>query len=236
MNIMAPEFQRTKTRSLGTVANAAEIIEEARQGRMFILVDDEDRENEGDIIIPACFADADVINFMARNACGLICLAITRERAEALALPPMAAVTSAPLKTAFTVSIEARNGVTTGISSHDRARTIAVAIDPNAAATDLVMPGHVFPIVARDGGTIVRAGHTEAAVDVARLAGLAPSGVICEVMNEDGTMARLPDLLIFARRHGMKVGTIADLVAHRYAIGDLPSPDVDMASRHAALV
>ncbi len=235
MNIMTPEFQRTKTLPPGTVASAAEIIEEARQGRMFILVDDEDRENEGDIIIPACFADADVINFMARNACGLICLAITRERAEALALPPMAPVASAPLKTAFTVSIEARSGVTTGISSHDRAHTVAVAIDPDAGPTDLVMPGHVFPIVARDGGTIARAGHTEAAVDVARLAGLPPSGVICEVMNEDGTMARLPDLLIFAKRHGIKVGTIADLVAHRYAIGDLPLTDVDMASRHAAM-
>jgi 3,4-dihydroxy 2-butanone 4-phosphate synthase/GTP cyclohydrolase II len=232
---MTPEFQRTKTLPPGTVASAAEIIEEARQGRMFILVDDEDRENEGDIIIPACFADADVINFMARNACGLICLAITRERAEALALPPMAPVASAPLKTAFTVSIEARSGVTTGISSHDRAHTVAVAIDPDAGPTDLVMPGHVFPIVARDGGTIARAGHTEAAVDVARLAGLPPSGVICEVMNEDGTMARLPDLLIFAKRHGIKVGTIADLVAHRYAIGDLPLTDVDMASRHAAM-
>lgn len=234
MNIMTPEFQRTKTLPPGTVASAAEIIEEARQGRMFILVDDEDRENEGDIIIPACFADADVINFMARNACGLICLAITRERADALALPPMSPVANAPLKTAFTVSIEAREGVTTGISSHDRARTIAVALDPGAGPSDLVMPGHVFPIVARDGGTITRAGHTEAAVDVARLAGLPPSGVICEVMNEDGTMARLPDLLIFAKRHDMKVGTIADLIAHRYAIGDLPFPDVDMASRHAA--
>jgi 3,4-dihydroxy 2-butanone 4-phosphate synthase / GTP cyclohydrolase II len=235
VNIMTPEFQRTKALPLGTVASAAEIIEEARQGRMFILVDDEDRENEGDIIIPACFANADVINFMARNACGLICLAITRERAEALALPPMAPVASAPLKTAFTVSIEARDGVTTGISSHDRARTVAVAIDPEAGPSDLVMPGHVFPIVARDGGTITRAGHTEAAVDVARLAGLPPSGVICEVMNEDGTMARLPDLMTFAMRHGMKVGTIADLIAHRFAIGDHPFPDVDAAARHAAM-
>jgi 3,4-dihydroxy 2-butanone 4-phosphate synthase/GTP cyclohydrolase II len=233
MNIMVPDFQKTKTIPLGSVASAVEIIEEARQGRMFILVDDEDRENEGDIVVPACFADADVINFMARNACGLICLAITRQRAEALALPPMAPVASAPMKTAFTVSIEARDGVTTGISAHDRARTISVAIDPDAGPADLVMPGHVFPIIARDGGTIVRPGHTEAAVDVARLAGLPPSGVICEVMNEDGTMARLPDLLIFARRHGMKVGTIADLVVHRRAIGDDALPEASMASRHA---
>ncbi|WP_224007424.1 3,4-dihydroxy-2-butanone-4-phosphate synthase [Aureimonas sp. SA4125] len=231
---MVPEFRRIKTIPLGPVASTAEIIEEARQGRMFILVDDEDRENEGDVVIPACFATAEVVNFMARHACGLVCLAITRERAEALALAPMAPVVTDPMGTAFTVSIEARIGVTTGISAPDRARTIAVAIDQASGPADLVMPGHIFPIVARDGGTLVRRGHTEAAVDVARLAGHAPSGVICEVMNDDGTMARLPDLLIFARRHGMKIGTIADLVAYRRAIGDDTSSHASTSSNQVA--
>jgi len=192
-----------------------EIIEDARNGRMFILVDAEDRENEGDVIIPAQMATPDAINFMAKHARGLICLALTQERAQALNLPMMSRENGTPHKTAFTVSIEAKEGVTTGISAHDRARTVAVAIDPTKGPNDIVTPGHVFPLVARRGGVLVRAGHTEAAVDIPRLAGLYPAGVICEVMNDDGTMARLPDLVKFAQLHGMKVGTIADLIAHR---------------------
>ncbi len=192
-----------------------ELLEEARRGRMFVLVDDEDRENEGDLVIPAQFATPDAINFMARHARGLICLALTRARVEQLGLPLMAQSNGTRHQTAFTVSIEAREGVTTGISAADRARTIAVAINPELGREHLVTPGHVFPLVARDGGTLVRAGHTEAAVDFARLAGLNPSGVICEIMNDDGTMARLPDLVTFAQRHGLKLGTIADLIAHR---------------------
>jgi 3,4-dihydroxy 2-butanone 4-phosphate synthase/GTP cyclohydrolase II len=197
------------------IAPAEEIIAEARAGRMFVLIDDEDRENEGDVVIPAQFADAEAINFMAKHARGLICLALTKERVEALGLPLMARANGTRHQTAFTVSIEAREGVTTGISAADRARTIAVAIDPAKGPSDIVTPGHVFPLMAREGGTLVRAGHTEAAVDIARLAGLNPSGVICEVMNDDGTMARLPDLVGFAQRHGLKLGTIADLIAHR---------------------
>lgn len=192
-----------------------DLIEEARCGRMIVLVDDEDRENEGDVMIPAQFATPEAVNFMARHARGLICLALTQARVDALGLPPMAAQNEAPLQTAFTVSIEAREGVTTGISAPDRARTVAVAIDPACGRGDIVMPGHVFPLAAREGGTLVRTGHTEAAVDIARLAGLDPSGVICEVMNEDGTMARLPDLIAFARLHGLKLGSIADLIAYR---------------------
>ncbi|MCU0986006.1 MAG: 3,4-dihydroxy-2-butanone-4-phosphate synthase [Acetobacteraceae bacterium] len=192
-----------------------EILEEARRGRMFILVDDEDRENEGDVVIPAQFADAEAINFMAKHARGLVCLAMTRERVETLGLPLMSQANGTRHQTAFTVSIEAREGVTTGISAADRARTIAVAVDPAKGPADLVTPGHVFPLMAREGGTLVRAGHTEAAVDIARMAGLNPAGVICEVMNDDGTMARLPDLVGFAQRHGLKLGTIADLIAYR---------------------
>ncbi|MBC9175520.1 3,4-dihydroxy-2-butanone-4-phosphate synthase [Pseudoroseomonas ludipueritiae] len=192
-----------------------ELLEEARRGRMFILVDDEDRENEGDLVIPAQFATPDAINFMARFARGLICLAMTRSRVEQLGLPLMAQANGTRHQTAFTVSIEAREGVTTGISAADRARTIAVAINPETKREDIVTPGHVFPLVAREGGTLVRAGHTEAAVDFARMAGLNPAGVICEIMNEDGTMARLPDLVSFAQHHGLKLGTIADLIAHR---------------------
>jgi 3,4-dihydroxy 2-butanone 4-phosphate synthase/GTP cyclohydrolase II len=197
------------------IAPIVEIIEEARQGRMFILVDDEDRENEGDLIIPAQMADAAAVNFMARHGRGLVCLALTRERVSALDLSPMTRDNRSPHETAFTVSIEAREGVTTGISAQDRARTIAVAIDPRSTPEDLVAPGHVFPLTAKDGGVLVRAGHTEAAVDISRLAGLDASGVICEVMSDDGSMARLPDLLAFGREHGLKVGTIADLIAHR---------------------
>lgn len=197
------------------IASPEEIIEDARNGRMFILVDAEDRENEGDVIIPAQMATPDVINFMAKHARGLVCLAMTQERAETLKLPMMSRDNGTQHQTAFTVSIEAKEGVTTGISAHDRARTISVAIDPTKGQADIVTPGHVFPLVARRGGVLVRAGHTEAAVDIARLAGLIPSGVICEVMNDDGTMARLPDLVKFAQLHGMKVGTIADLIAYR---------------------
>jgi 3,4-dihydroxy 2-butanone 4-phosphate synthase/GTP cyclohydrolase II len=192
-----------------------DIIEDARNGRPYILVDAEDRENEGDVIIPAQFATPDQINFMAKHARGLICLSITAERAKQLRLPPMAVENQAGHGTAFTISIEAREGVTTGISAHDRAHTVAVAIDPTKDCDDIVSPGHVFPLVAKDGGVLVRAGHTEAAVDIARLAGLNPAGVICEVMNDDGTMARLPDLIAFAQLHGLKIGTIADLIAYR---------------------
>ena len=192
-----------------------DILEDARKGRPYILVDAEDRENEGDIVIPAEFATPDQINFMARHARGLICLAITTERARALRLPPMAAENRTSMGTAFTVSIEAREGVTTGISAADRARTIQVAVDPTKGADDIVSPGHVFPLVARDGGVLVRTGHTEAAVDISRMAGLTPAGVICEIMNDDGTMARLPDLVAFAQLHGLKIGAIADLIAYR---------------------
>jgi 3,4-dihydroxy 2-butanone 4-phosphate synthase/GTP cyclohydrolase II len=197
------------------ISPISEIILEAKKGRPFILVDAEDRENEGDIIIPAQMASKEWINFMARYARGLICLAMTRERAEALKLPPMAQDNGSRNTTAFTVAIEAREGVTTGISASDRAHTIAVAIDPQKGSEDLVRPGHVFPLVARDGGVLVRAGHTEAAVDISRLAGLNPSGVICEIMNDDGTMARLNDLEFFGKAHNMKIGTIADLIAYR---------------------
>lgn len=193
-----------------------EIIEEARQGRMFILVDHEDRENEGDLVIPAQFADAAAINFMATHGRGLICLPMTAARIETLGLPMMAMHNSSRHETAFTVSIEAREGVSTGISAADRALTVGVAISEQAGAADIATPGHVFPLRARDGGVLVRAGHTEAAVDISRLAGLHPSGVICEIMKDDGTMARLPDLIEFGARHGMKIGTISDLIAYRH--------------------
>ena len=192
-----------------------EIIEEARNGRMFVLVDDEDRENEGDLVIPAQMATPDAVNFMATHGRGLICLTLQRQRVEALGLELMSRSNGSRHETAFTVSIEAREGVTTGISAADRARTIAVAIDPTRGAQDIVTPGHVFPLIARDGGVLVRAGHTEAAVDISRLAGLNPSGVICEIMNEDGTMARLDNLIEFARRHRLKIGTIRDLIEYR---------------------
>jgi 3,4-dihydroxy 2-butanone 4-phosphate synthase/GTP cyclohydrolase II len=192
-----------------------DVLEDMRQGRPVIIVDADDRENEGDLIIPAQFATPEQVNFMARFGRGLICLAITAERARQLRLPPMAAENGTSMGTAFTVSIEAREGVTTGISAHDRARTICVAIDLTKGADDLVSPGHVFPLVARDGGVLVRAGHTEAAVDLARLAGLQPAGVICEIMSDDGTMSRLPELTAFAQFHGLKIGTIADLIAYR---------------------
>jgi 3,4-dihydroxy 2-butanone 4-phosphate synthase/GTP cyclohydrolase II len=192
-----------------------EIVEEARNGRMYILIDAEDRENEGDLIIPAQFATPAQVNFMAKHGRGLICLSLTRERARVLELDMMARENRESMKTAFTVSIEAKEGVTTGISAHDRAHTIAVAIDPTKTAEDIVSPGHVFPLVAREGGVLVRAGHTEASVDISRLAGLYPAAVICEIMNDDGTMARLPELVTFAQLHGLKIGTIADLIAWR---------------------
>ncbi|MBF9047713.1 3,4-dihydroxy-2-butanone-4-phosphate synthase [Rhodobacterales bacterium LSUCC0031] len=192
-----------------------EIIAEARNGHMFILVDHEDRENEGDLVIPAQWATPDAINFMATHGRGLICLSMTSARIDQLGLPLMSTNNFSRHETAFTLSIEAREGVTTGISAADRARTVQVAIDASKGAQDIATPGHVFPLRARDGGVLVRAGHTEAAVDISRLAGLNPSGVICEIMNEDGTMARLPDLVAFAQRHNLKIGTISDLIAYR---------------------
>ena len=200
---------------LDYVSTPEEIIEDARNGRMFILVDDQDRENEGDLIIPAQMATPEAINFMAKFGRGLICLALTHQRIANLDLPFMARENESRHQTAFTVSIEAREGVTTGISASDRARTVAVAIDPTKGKNEIVTPGHIFPLEARDGGVLARTGHTEAAVDVCRLAGLNPAGVICEVMNEDGTMARLQDLIAFAQHHNLKIGTIADLIAYR---------------------
>lgn len=197
------------------ISSIDEIIEDARNGKMFILVDAEDRENEGDLIIPATFATPEHVNFMARHGRGLICLAMTQERAHTLNLDMMTRNNRESMGTAFTVSIEAKEGVTTGISAHDRSRTIAVAIDPTKDHDDIVSPGHVFPLIAKDGGTLVRAGHTEAAVDISRMAGLFPAGVICEIMNEDGSMARLPDLVAFAQLHNLKIGTITDLIAWR---------------------
>jgi len=204
------------TRSLSEyLCSAEELIEEARNGHMFVLVDDEDRENEGDLVIPAQFATPDAVNFMVRHARGLVCLAMTQHRIEQLGLPLMAQANGTRHQTAFTVSIEAADGVSTGISAHDRAHTVAMAINPEGSRADIVTPGHVFPLMAREGGTLIRAGHTEAAVDIARLAGLNPSGVICEIMNDDGTMARLPDLVAFAQHHNLKLGSIADLIAYR---------------------
>ena len=197
------------------VSDVEDIIEDARNGRMFILIDDEERENEGDLIIPGQMATPEAINFMAKYGRGLICLALTGERVKELGLPLMARANTSRHQTAFTVSIEAREGVTTGISAPDRARTIAAAIDPSKGREDIATPGHVFPLVARDGGVLVRAGHTEAVVDISRLAGLHPSGVLCEIMNDDGTMARLPDLVQFAQYHGLRIGKIADLIAYR---------------------
>lgn len=222
----AEPLLRIAPEDVAFLSPADEIIEEARAGRMFVLVDDEDRENEGDLVIPAQFCDAAAVNFMAKHGRGLICLAMTRQRCEELGLPLMAQGNESRHRTAFTVSIEAREGVTTGISAADRARTVEVAIDPGSRRQDIASPGHVFPLVARDGGVLVRAGHTEAAVDICRIAGLNPAGVICEVMNDDGTMARLPDLVAFAQLHGIKVGTIADLIAYRMRHDRLVEPDV----------
>lgn len=209
------EILATGQVDLAFLSSIEDIVEDARNGRMFILVDDESRENEGDLVIPAQFATPEAINFMAKYGRGLICLAMTPERCAKLGLKPMSPDNASRHQTAFTVSIEAREGITTGISAADRARTVQVAIDPSKGKDDIGSPGHVFPLMARDGGTLVRAGHTEAAVDIARMAGLIPAGVICEVMNDDGTMARLPDLVKFAQFHGLRVGTIADLIAYR---------------------
>ena len=209
------EEGKSKNINKSSLSSIEEVIEEAKLGRIFILVDDEDRENEGDLCIPAEMATPDVINFMAKYARGLICLAMQRSRVEQLGLSLMARRNEGRHETAFTVSIEAREGVTTGISAHDRAHTISVATDINRGQDDIVTPGHVFPLVARDGGSLVRAGHTEAVVDIARLADLTPAGVICEIMNDDGTMARLPDLMGFAEQHNLKIATIADLISYR---------------------
>lgn len=208
-------MSETKTDYSDAISSTEEIIEDARNGRMFILVDHEDRENEGDLVIPAQMCTPSAINFMATHGRGLICLALPAARIDALGLPLMSPKNSSRHETAFTLSIEAREGVTTGISAADRARTVSVAIDPTKGGADIATPGHIFPLRARDGGVLVRAGHTEAAVDVSRLAGLNPSGVICEIMNDDGTMARLPDLISFAQKHGLKIGTISDLIAYR---------------------
>jgi 3,4-dihydroxy 2-butanone 4-phosphate synthase/GTP cyclohydrolase II len=199
----------------GFLSSTAEIIDDMRNGRMVILVDAEDRENEGDLIIPAQMATPDAINFMAKHGRGLICLSLTEQRARELELASMVPTNASRTGTAFTVSIEAREGVTTGISAHDRSRTIMAAIDPANGADDIVSPGHVFPLIARDGGVLARAGHTEASVDLARMAGLNPSAVICEIMNDDGSMSRLPELVKFAQHHGLKIGTIEDLIAYR---------------------
>lgn len=199
----------------GFLSSTTEIIEEMRNGRMVILVDAEDRENEGDLIIPAQMATPDAVNFMAKHGRGLICLSLTEQRGRDLKLASMVPANASRTGTAFTVSIEAREGVTTGISAADRSRTIMAAIDPSKDAQDIVSPGHVFPLIARDGGVLARAGHTEASVDLARMAGLNPSAVICEIMNDDGTMSRLPQLVSFAQTHNLKIGTIEDLIAYR---------------------
>ena len=208
---MAEQTEST-TRPFAAVEDA---IEDIRHGRMVVVCDDENRENEGDLTMAAQFATPEAVNFMAKEARGLICLALTPERCDELGLDLMAAKNESPFQTAFTISVEAREGVTTGISAADRAQTIQVAVDPGAGPDDLVQPGHVFPLKAKDGGVLERAGQTEAAVDLARLAGVIPAGVICEVMNEDGTMARVPDLIPYCERHGLKMITVADLIAYR---------------------
>ena len=197
------------------ISPVEDIIDEMRAGRMVILVDEEDRENEGDLVLAADHVTPEAINFMARFGRGLICLTLTRERCEHLRLPPMAARNGTFYSTAFTVSIEAAEGVTTGISAADRARTVQAAVAPDARPSDLVQPGHIFPLQAVDGGVLIRAGHTEAGCDLAAMAGCSPAAVICEIMKDDGTMARLPDLQLFAAEHGLKIGTIADLIHHR---------------------
>ena len=205
------EKQKTET----PFATIEEALEDVRRGRMIVVCDGEDRENEGDLVLPAQFATPEAVNFMAKEARGLVCLALTPERCDELGLDLMAAKNEAPLETAFTVSIEAAQGVTTGISAHDRARTVQVAIDPHSGPADLRQPGHIFPLKAKQGGVLERTGHTEASIDLARLAGLIPAGVICEIMNEDGTMARVPDLAPYCARHGLKMITVADLIAYR---------------------
>ncbi|MEO9130811.1 MAG: 3,4-dihydroxy-2-butanone-4-phosphate synthase [Sphingomonas sp.] len=224
--VQKPELARLRH---GFLSSPEEIIDEAKNGRMFILVDDEDRENEGDLVIPAQMATPEKINFMAKYGRGLICLAMTKKRIDELGLDLMSRHNGTRHETAFTVSIEARDGVTTGISAADRARTVSVAIDSSKGREEIVTPGHVFPLVARDGGVLVRTGHTEAAVDVSRLAGLNPSGVICEIMNEDGTMSRMDDLVTFAQFHNLKIGTIRDLIAYRRRYDHLVEKRAEMA-------
>ncbi len=196
-------------------SNIPSIIKDAKKGKMFILVDDENRENEGDLIIPGSKCNSRVINFMAKHGRGLICLALTKKQIDKLKLPLMSSINKSRMQTAFTVSIEARKGISTGISAFDRAKTIKVAINQNSSKKDIVSPGHVFPLVARNGGVLERAGHTEASIDISRLSKLNPSSVICEVMNEDGRMARLNDLIKFSRKHKIKIASITDLIAHR---------------------
>jgi len=212
--ILKQDITRT-TDDLQAISPIDDILEDIRNGRMVVLVDDEDRENEGDLIIPAQFATPDHINFMATYGRGLICLAMDQDSIDRLGLPQMTARNTETFSTAFTVSIEAKEGVTTGISASDRAKTIQVAIDPTSTSNDIVMPGHIFPLAAKDGGTLVRTGHTEAAVDLAKLCGLHPAGVICEIIRDDGEMARLDDLKLFAAKYDIKIGTIADLIAYR---------------------
>lgn len=197
------------------ISSIEDVLQDISEGKMVIIVDDEDRENEGDVMIASEKVTPEAVTFMARYACGLICLSLTEERVRELDLPLMVQDNTSPYNTAFTVSIEAKSGITTGISAYDRARTVKVAIDPECNANDITRPGHIFPLAARSGGVLVRVGHTEASVDLARLAGLVPSGVICEIMNEDGTMARMPDLEVFAEKHGLKIVTIADLIKYK---------------------
>ncbi len=208
----------------GFLSTTSEIVEDLRNGRMIILVDAEDRENEGDLLIPAQMATPDAVNFMAKHGRGLICLSLTKARGQELRLESMVRANASRTGTAFTVSIEAREGITTGISAHDRARTIATAIDASKGHEDVVSPGHVFPLIARDGGVLIRAGHTEASIDLCRMAGLYPAAVICEIMNDDGTMARMPDLVGFAQKHSLKIGTIEDMIAHRLSNDRLIRP------------
>ena len=196
-------------------SNISSIIKDAKKGKMFVLVDDENRENEGDLVIPASKCNSKTINFMAKHGRGLICLALTKKQIDKLKLPLMSQINKSRMQTAFTVSIEAKKGITTGISTFDRAKTIKVAINPNSKKRDIVSPGHVFPLVARNGGVLERAGHTEASIDISKLSKLNPSSVICEVMNEDGRMARLYDLVKFSKRHKIKIASIADLIAYR---------------------
>ncbi|RLL51939.1 bifunctional 3,4-dihydroxy-2-butanone-4-phosphate synthase/GTP cyclohydrolase II [Mariprofundus sp. EBB-1] len=211
-----------------TLATTEELLEELRIGRMIILADDEDRENEGDLVMAAEWVTPEAINFMATHGRGLICLAMTQEQTDQLDLPLMVANTNSKFKTNFTISIEAAEGVTTGISAYDRAHTVRAAIKDNAKPGDIHTPGHVFPLVGRDGGLLVRAGHTEASIDLARMAGLKPAGVICEIMNDDGSMARLPELKLFAKKHGLKVGSIADVISHRLKHDSLVKREVEV--------
>lgn len=215
MSSPAAEDRQRDAGDLAFLSPIEEIIDDARNGRMFVLIDDENRENEGDLVIPAQMATPDAINFMVTNGRGLVCLSLMRDRVEQLGLPLLPQTNSSRLETNFTVSIEAREGVSTGISAPDRARTIAVAIDPLSGPEHIATPGHIFPLAGRDGGVLVRAGHTEAGIDISRLAGLNPSSVICEIMNEDGKMARLGDLIKFAQFHALKIGSIADLISYR---------------------